>query len=56
MRIKLSVVGLLALAGTAGIFFAARFEPHGPARPLLPRTSSPSKANSKQRRSKCGRT
>ena len=36
MRIKLSVVGLLALAGTAGIFFAARFEPHGPARPRYP--------------------
>ena len=36
MRIKLSVVCLLALAGTAGIFFAARFGPRDPARPQCP--------------------
>jgi hypothetical protein len=33
MRTKLSVVCLLALAGTAGIFLAGRFEPRDPARP-----------------------
>jgi hypothetical protein len=36
MRIKLLAVCLLALAGTAGIFFAARFEPRDPARPRHP--------------------